>query len=68
MPPELPVDNDINYSFLARKYELVGGTVKNAWLQAIYLQVTRGGTSISQEDLEKAASEQEDVSLTEVAI
>ena len=64
MPPELPVDNDINYSFLARKYELVGGTVKNAWLQAIYLQVTRGGTSIFQEDLEKAASEQVQNALT----
>ena len=64
MPASLPVDEDINFAYLAKKYELVGGTVKNAWLQAIYLQVTRGGDKVSQEDLEKAASEQVQNQLT----
>jgi len=64
MPASLPVEKDINFAYLAKKYELVGGTVKNAWLQAIYLQVTRGGDTVSQEDLEKAASEQVQNQLT----
>jgi len=64
MPASLPVEKDINFAYLAKKYELVGGTVKNAWLQAIYLQVTRGGDRVSQEDLEKAASEQVQNQLT----
>lgn len=28
MPPSLPVDDDINFALLGKKYELVGGTVK----------------------------------------
>ena len=57
-PAKLPVDENINYSLLGRKYELVGGTVKNAWLQAISIMIQRSGTTISMADLEQAASEQ----------
>ena len=57
-PPELSVDDDINFSLLGKKYELVGGTVKNAWIQAIHNQVIRGGKTVSMSDLEQAAVEQ----------
>mmetsp|Transcript_16708 Transcript_16708/g.19244 ORF Transcript_16708/g.19244 Transcript_16708/m.19244 type:complete len:1183 (+) Transcript_16708:634-4182(+) len=57
-PPELPVDDDIDFSLLGKKYELVGGTVKNAWIQAIHNQVIRGGKTVSMSDLEQAAVEQ----------
>ena len=57
-PPKLPVDDDISFGVLARKFELTGGLIKNAWLQSVSLMVRRSGKSISQEDLLQAAGEQ----------
>lgn len=58
MPPKLLVDDDVNYGLLARRYELVGGTVKNAWVQSIGIMIQRGGSKVTMEDLEQSASEQ----------
>ena len=58
MPPKLPIEDDINFDLLGRKYELVGGTIKNAIIQSISIMIQRGGKKISMEDLEQAASEQ----------
>ena len=58
MPPKLPVDENVNFSLLGRKYELVGGTVKNAWIQSISIMIQRGGSKVTMEDLEQSASEQ----------
>lgn len=43
---------------MARKYELSGGFIKNVWLSAIALMVSRSGDKVSQADLEQAAGEQ----------
>lgn len=37
MPPEAPVADDINWSFLAEKFELSGGHIKNIVLSAAFL-------------------------------
>lgn len=58
MPPKLPIEDDINFDLLGRKYELVGGTIKNAIIQSISIMIQRGGKKVSMEDLEQAASEQ----------
>mmetsp|Transcript_25098 Transcript_25098/g.53407 ORF Transcript_25098/g.53407 Transcript_25098/m.53407 type:complete len:568 (+) Transcript_25098:2-1705(+) len=58
MPPKLPVDENVNFSLLGRKYELVGGTVKNSWIQSISIMVQRGGSKVTMEDLEQSACEQ----------
>merc|ERR1719311_1284686 len=45
---------------LARKYELPGGFIKNAWLTALSLAVARDGTecTVTQADLHAGASHQ----------
>lgn len=59
MPPKAPLDSDVvDFGLLARKYELTGGLIKNAWLQSISLMVQRDGNKIMAEDLMQAASEQ----------
>lgn len=58
MPPKLPIDDSINFGLLGKKYELVGGTVKNAWIQSISMMIRRGDSKVTMEDLEQAASEQ----------
>ena len=59
MPPKVPLNGDtIDFGLLARKYELTGGLIKNAWLQSIGLMVQRDGDKITQEDLMQAACEQ----------
>jgi hypothetical protein len=40
------------------KYELAGGFIKNVWLSAIAIMMGRQSSTVSQADLEKAASEQ----------
>ena len=45
-PPDLPLDDDVDFAVLANKYELTGGTMKNTWLQSIYLMVRRGGDKL----------------------
>ena len=38
-PPKLNLADDVEYMALARKYELQGGFIKNAWLSALSLAV-----------------------------
>lgn len=57
-PEKLNVDKDVDYKELARKFELSGGFIKNVWLSAVSLMVSRQGDSVSLKDLETAAREQ----------
>ena len=59
-PPKLPLKGDVDFMLLARKYELQGGFIKNAWLSALSLAVARDGLSptVSMEDLHAGASHQ----------
>jgi SpoVK/Ycf46/Vps4 family AAA+-type ATPase len=57
-PPKLQLDDNVNLCELARKYELTGGHIKNAWLSAIGQMVQRGGTKVRQEDLTISCSDQ----------
>jgi len=57
-PEKLPLDDKIDFGELARRYELAGGFIKNAWLSSISLMIKRDGNKVTQQDLEQAASEQ----------
>jgi len=59
-PPKLQLKDDVDFMALARKYELPGGFIKNAWLSALSLAVAREGVSctVSHEDLAAGASHQ----------
>lgn len=57
-PENLLLDDDVNFKELARKYELSGGFIKNVWLSAVALMVSRDADKVSQADLERAAGEQ----------
>lgn len=57
-PEDLSLADDVSLRTIARKYELTGGFIKNVWLSSIALMMSRQSSTISQADLEKAASEQ----------
>mmetsp|Transcript_39039 Transcript_39039/g.85799 ORF Transcript_39039/g.85799 Transcript_39039/m.85799 type:complete len:749 (-) Transcript_39039:500-2746(-) len=59
-PPKLPLAADVDFMTLARKYELPGGFIKNAWLSALSLAVARDGIdcTITQADLHAGGSHQ----------
>lgn len=57
-PPNLELEDDVNYKELARKYELTGGLIKNAWLSSVSHMVNRGVKKVNLADLERAASAQ----------
>jgi SpoVK/Ycf46/Vps4 family AAA+-type ATPase len=59
-PPKLSLSDDVDLAELALKYELTGGFIKNTWLSALSLSVTRDGSSpvVTQSDLRKAAAYQ----------
>jgi hypothetical protein len=57
-PPKLILSEDVNLCELARKFELIGGHIKNAWLSAIGQMVQRGGDTVTQQDLIQACSDQ----------
>lgn len=44
-PPKLQVSEDVDFLALARKYELPGGFIKNAWLTALSIAVAREGVN-----------------------
>lgn len=54
------IEGDINYHFLADRYELTGGLIKNSVLLAVATAVDRDpyGPVITQADLEQAAEQQ----------
>lgn len=57
-PPKVEIDESVSFTLLAQKYELTGGLIKNAWLQAVGIMVRRDGNVITHEDLMRASSEQ----------
>jgi len=59
-PPKLPLGDDVDFMLLARKYELQGGFIKNAWLSALSIAVSRDGLSptVTMADLHAGASHQ----------
>jgi len=59
-PEKLSLSDDIDYMALARKYELPGGFIKNAWLSALSLAVARDGIkcTVTMADLHAGASHQ----------
>jgi len=59
-PPKLSLADDVDFMALARKYELPGGFIKNAWITALSLAVAREGTkpTITQADLHSGSSHQ----------
>ncbi|MEU7000219.1 ATP-binding protein [Nonomuraea sp. NPDC046570] len=43
LPPEAPVEEDIDHAFLARQFRLSGGNIKNIVLASAYLACADGG-------------------------
>jgi SpoVK/Ycf46/Vps4 family AAA+-type ATPase len=59
-PEKLQLADDVLIAELAMKYELTGGFIKNTWLGALSLAVSRDGINpvISHEDLKQGAAHQ----------
>jgi SpoVK/Ycf46/Vps4 family AAA+-type ATPase len=45
-PPKVALEDDIDFGLIAKKYELPGGLIKNAWIQSLGLMVIRGRDKI----------------------
>lgn len=41
-PPEAPLDNDIDFAFIARQFRITGGNIKNIALSAAFLAAQNG--------------------------
>ncbi len=41
-PPEAPLDNDIDFTFIARQFRITGGNIKNIALSAAFLAAQNG--------------------------
>ncbi|MBN1946948.1 MAG: ATP-binding protein [Bradymonadales bacterium] len=57
IPQETPLEQGIDFEFLAEAFELSGGQIKNAIIRAAYQSCGDGGV-VSQGHLEKAAQQQ----------
>src|SRR5262249_43844450 len=55
LPSELPIDGDIDYGTLAKRFELAGGHVRNIVLRAAYLAASDGSTALGMAHLMRAA-------------
>ncbi len=53
IPPEAPTADDIDWEWLAERYDVAGGNIKNAVLRAAFLAAERG-TPINHEALQDA--------------
>ncbi|MES1907491.1 MAG: hypothetical protein MHM6MM_000601 [Cercozoa sp. M6MM] len=58
MPPKLQLADDVDLEFLAKKFELTGGFIKNALLSALSFAVSRDAKNIvvTQEDMCRGAT------------
>ncbi|MFT3700364.1 MAG: ATP-binding protein [Kofleriaceae bacterium] len=54
LPEQAPVDADVDFAGLGRRFEMTGGYIRNAALRAAFLAADEG-TSISEAHLEHAA-------------
>ena len=52
-PPELPLSDDVDFARLAKKFELTGGLIKNAFVRAAYRAAQLEG-QLTQELLREA--------------
>jgi SpoVK/Ycf46/Vps4 family AAA+-type ATPase len=52
-PAEAPLDKDIDFSFLARQFQITGGNIKNIALSAAFL-AAQNGSEISMDNIIKA--------------
>ncbi|MEJ2454128.1 MAG: ATP-binding protein [Candidatus Thiodiazotropha sp.] len=57
LPPELPLDGDVDLAFLARQFRLAGGDIKNIVLSAAFLSA-REGTPVGMQSLLQATARQ----------
>ena len=57
IPSELPLDGEIGFSDLALRFELSGGSIRNAILRAAYVAAGRS-SGVSSFDLERAAEQE----------
>ncbi len=57
IPQKTPVDESLDFEFLAERYELTGGQIKNAIVRAAY-RCSAAGHGLNQEALELAAQQQ----------
>src|SRR3546814_9729465 len=59
-PEKLQLADDVSIGELAMKYELTGGFIKNTWLGALSLAVSRDGVIpvVTHEDLKQGAAHQ----------
>ena len=58
IPKQAPTDEDINYPELAQRFELTGGTIKNAVLFALSESIHEGASSLAHRHLIKGALHQ----------
>ncbi|CAB9508086.1 cycle protein 48 homolog AF_1297 [Seminavis robusta] len=57
-PPKLPIEDDVDFGLLARKFEMCGGNIKNCWISALSIMIQNEASAIKQEYLMQAAGEQ----------
>jgi hypothetical protein len=57
MAGEIPVEGEIDFERLGRRFRLSGGFIKNAVFKAAF-RAARAGGAVSQEILEEAAREE----------
>ncbi len=56
-PPSLPTAPDVDTAFLARRFKLAGGNIRNILLNAAYLAASNGGTVTMEHLLHSARRE-----------
>ncbi len=56
-PPSAPVDEDVDFEFLSRQFELTGGSIRNIVLEAAFTAAA-GGTVIDMRQLLRAVAQE----------
>jgi hypothetical protein len=60
-PPEAPLSEDVDYEFLARKFQIAGGNIKNVVLNAAFFAAEEGGAIAMKHILRAAKREFEKI-------
>jgi AAA+ superfamily predicted ATPase len=56
-PPEMPLSNDVDFQFLARKFPIAGGDIRNVALDAAFL-AAQDGKTVTMRQLARALARQ----------
>jgi ATP-dependent 26S proteasome regulatory subunit len=56
-PPEMPLSNDVDFQFLARKFPIAGGDIRNVALDAAFL-AAHDGKTVTMRQLARALARQ----------